>query len=86
MAAVISMDELRLLDLLRERFSEEPAVQAIESEITESRSRIEAVEFLEAACEETVLTPESFDQVMTLVESQPKATDALRELVTKHAD
>ena len=86
MAALISMDELRLLDALRERFREEPEIQAMERAIAESRDRIEAVEFLEAACEETVLTQESFDRVVDLVASRPKATAGLRDLVKKHAD
>lgn len=86
MAAVISMEELRLLDALRERYSEEPEVQELERELSESQTRVHTVEFLESACVEMTLTPDSYASVVDLVSARPKATKSLRELVARYGD
>jgi prevent-host-death family protein len=85
-AAVISMEEVQILDALLSAAQDRADVSELVTEVESRRDHVAAVDYLSNACEATELTPESFADVMELIANPRPATPALRELLKADAD
>jgi len=85
-AALVSMEELQLLDDLLDAARDDTAVQARLAAIRETRQHKNAVDMLTWPGEQVLLTPESFAEVVDQVRYPRPATKSLRDLMAADGD
>ncbi|MBE0418277.1 MAG: type II toxin-antitoxin system Phd/YefM family antitoxin [Coriobacteriia bacterium] len=85
-AAIVPIEELRLLDAAREVLRIQPELAGNVAELEQTRERAEAFDLIATGLDRLVLAPESFDTVVDLVENPRQPTPALRDLLNDGDD
>ncbi len=84
--AIVPIEELRLIDAAREVLAAHPAVARDLAMIDTAREAAAAWGRVSSEVDRLVLTPESFDRVVDLIEHPRPATPALRDLMRPSDD
>jgi prevent-host-death family protein len=85
-AALVSIEEMELLDDLLDIAAGEPAIQERLASVRRTRDHRHAVDLLAWPGEEVVLTPASFSEVVEQIRYPRAAPQALKDLMAADGD